>query len=153
MLKLLGIIIIGACSVYGAYFSIIKNTKKTEYHEELLRYIEFIRMCIVNYRMPLYEIESMYDGKKKFKIINHFESCDKDCEFREYLDKDSQKAVISFSSIIGKVPLEDEKRECDILIDLLRKKTDSAKENLPKMNKIESSLFVLGGIGLIITVL
>ena len=153
MLKLLGIIIIGVCSVYGAYYSIMKNAKKTEYHEELLRFIKFIRLCIVNYRMPLSEIEKRYDGKKKFNIINHSERCEEDSEFREYLDKESQKAVISFSSVIGKVPLEDEKRECDILIDLLKKKTDSVKENLPKKSKIESSLFVLGGIGLIITVL
>jgi len=157
MIKIMGLILIMSAAVAGAIGNSGRTGKIVRVNEGILDLIEYIKNGIIYYRDPIGEMLCTYqnDDLEKYGVlpaISDMPLCDVLAELG--LDRCFQRSTFnqirSFSLRLGKSGIEDQKKNCDILIDSLHKDIEDLRKTLPQKSRMYSSLMILTGLGLVL---
>lgn len=156
MFKTIGLIIVFFCSLgIGAYSASTKK-KALKQMEELLHFIRFIRLRIDYFNSTLDNIYTSYTPESQ-SMITFIDSLQKNGwsdtlkdDQNIKLSKYHTKLFSEFGEILGKTPKDEQLTQIDYYLDTLDKELEKLKKDTPDKAKLAFSLWVYGGLLLII---
>lgn len=157
MIKFTGLLLIFICFSSGGCLFVKREKERIEAEEGMLYLIRNIRQNIAFLRKPLDEIYKQFSypalERGKFLTIMREEGLqtaylsEKECFG---YDSFTEARFITFAENIGKLPLEEQLRSCDMLSEVLEEKLKDAKTNFPNKKKLYQALGISLGLAFVI---
>ena len=155
MLKYIGLAVLFFISVYIG--QIISGTYKTSVKqiEAFIQFIKYIKSQVEYYGTPYPEIFSKYTNipLEQCGFIQRLRNGDWNTALDDTVfgfDNNIKEILYNFGRDLGKKMRDDEINNCDYTIEQLRIHYNTLKSDLPKKNKLCTSLSLMAGLSMII---
>lgn len=158
MIRYIGIFLICSSAVYGAYYYTSESEKKVGTLGELIKFIEYIKDGIVYLNKPLPDLYREYKSEELLGLCallceNEWLNALNKSGEANYLDGEAVEVISEFSERLGKTPVGEQEKICELCIMKLKKQLDTMSAETGNKKKTVSSLFVIGGICAVILVI
>ena len=134
-----------------------REKERIESCEGMLCLVRTIRQNIAFFRIPLNEIYKhfSYPALQSGSFLSSLHRKRLKAAYLEEkerfgYDVFTESRFIGFADTVGKLPLEEQVRSCDMLCELLEEKLREAKSNYPKQKKLYHVLGISLGIAIVI---
>ena len=157
MIKFTGLLFIFLFSALGGHLLAKKEKEQIESAEGMLYLIRTIRQNVAYFRLHLDEIYRqfshpslqnsdflIYLRQKGLKEAYLFE------KERFGYDNFTEMRFLSFAESVGRLPIDEQIKSCDLICDLLEEKIRESKANFPTKKRLYNVLGISLGIAMII---
>ena len=157
MIKFTGLLLVFLFSALGGHLLAKREKEQIESAEGMLFLIRTIRQNVAFFRIHLDEIYQHFtypslQGSDFLQILKQRGLKDAYLSEKERFGYDSftETRFLSFTETVGKLPIDEQIKSCDLLCDLLEEKLREMKADFPKKKKLYNVLGISLGIVLII---
>ncbi|MBR6768483.1 MAG: stage III sporulation protein AB [Clostridia bacterium] len=157
MIKFTGLLFIFLFSALGGHLLAKKEKEQIESAEGMLYLIRTIRQNVAYFRLHLDEIYRQFSHpslqnsdflmclrRKGLKEAYLFE------KERFGYDSFTEASFLSFAESVGRLPIDEQIKSCDLICDLLEGKIRESKANFPTKKRLYNVLGISLGIAMII---
>ena len=157
MIKFIGLLFVFLCFAMSGHLLARREKERIDAAEGMLYLIRSIRQNVAFYKTPLNEIykrfshPSLQNGQF-LPILNQkgLKNAYLSEKERFAYDTFTENRFLNFAEHIGKLPLEEQVKSCDMICDVLEEKLHEAKNKFPTQKKLYLVLSISLGISVVI---
>lgn len=157
MIKFTGLLFLFLFSALGGHLLAKREKEQIESAEGMLYLIRSIRQNVAFFRIHLDEIYQRfsYPSLQDSDFLVHLRKKGlKDAYLSEKdrfgYDSFTETRFLSFAETVGRLPIDEQIKSCDLLCDLLEEKLRESKANFPTKKRLYNVLGISLGIAMII---